>query len=537
MSQLFEILGRAITIDTADLIWHWLNTVRIPRHNSDSARGQQLNKIIDLMGDMKIEAVTEQLRLYLFENPSCVYGRLAAAAICLHKNLLHEAIEELNSVYLRHPNNTMALYALGYCYERLGKEEQAIEFYQDCLKFKSYLQLPAQRLAAIYFKNGQLEKTIQQYEMLKDEYPDDISSLVTLGHLYISCAQYTEAIGAFNTAILIHPDNFHTQDDFLDQFITEGRLQEALIQLEELLQDQPESADLLVRQADILSMLGDTAEAISQYEQAIRICPDFLEATIKLGTQYLQMHAEQLAAQQFNKAVEINDKIVDAYIGLAIAQKLAGSNSDALVTLSLAAAIQPNSSLLFAETAILQFMAGFEQNSSAFGEENKASLINAVIAAHRRQSAHQPQNPDLHYRLGILMMYAGNLTEAIMSFNAALEINPAYHRAKNKLAVCLFESNQQQQALEQLTCCDQLGRDTLELHYKVALLYCDKVKFASSLMNLDRFLESNLTYTHATSNISIVLQNLGLLDRVDLMWDNIIDTANQALNKEPPTFS
>ena len=128
----------------------------------------------------------------------------------------------------------MALYALGYCYERLGKESQAIEFYQDCLKFKSYLQLPAQRLAAIYFKNGQLEKTIEQYEILKNEYPDDISTLVTLGHLYIATTRYMQAIETFNTAILIHPDNFHNQDD-IDRLIVDGQFQEALEQLENTL--------------------------------------------------------------------------------------------------------------------------------------------------------------------------------------------------------------------------------------------------------------------------------------------------------------
>ncbi len=536
MSQLFEILGRAITIDTADLIWHWLSTVRIPNRDGDSAQYRQLNKIIDLMGDMKIEAAAEQLRVYLFDNPSCIYGRLAAAATCLHKNNLNKAIEELNSVYMRRPNNTMALYALGYCYERLGKEAQAIEFYQDCLKFKSYLQLPAQRLAAIYFKNGQLEKTIQQYELLKNEYPDDISTLVTLGHLYITCAQYTKAIEAFNTAILIHPDNFHVQEEYLDQLIAEDQLQEALQQLDELSQDQPESADLLARRADILGMLGDFAEAVSQYEQAIRICPDFLEATIKLGTLYLQIHAEQLAALQFNRAVEINDKIVDAYIGLAISQKLSGNKSDALVTLSLAAAIQPNSSLLFAETATLQFKTGLEKNTLMSGEDNKINLTNAVIAAHHRQIANQPQNPDLHYRLGILMMSTGKMPEAIMSFRAALQINPTYYRAKCKLAVCLYETDEKDLALEQFTASDCLDKETLELHYKTALLYCDKIKFASSLMNLERFFEKNFTYSHSSANISIVLQNLGLLDRVAFMWDNIADTANQAIKNDPPIF-
>ena len=538
MSQLLEILGRAITIDIADLIWHWLNAAKVPKDDSQSARYSQLNKAIELIGVRKLDAAAEQMRLYLFENPSCTYGRLAAAAICLYNNHQQEAIKELNSVYLREPNNTMALYALGYCYERLGKESQAIEFYQDCLKFKSYLQLPAQRLAAIYFKNGQLEKTIEQYEILKNEYPDDISTLVTLGHLYIATTRYMQAIETFNTAILIHPDNFHNQDE-IDQLIVEGQFQEALERLEDLLQGQPNRADLLMKHADVLRVLGACDDAVSQYEEALRICPDFLEATIKLGTQYLQLHQERLAAQQFNKAVEINDKIVDAYIGLATSQKLAGNLSDAVGTLSLAAAIQPNSTLLFAETAALRFQDGLRENLPFDNEynnvlEDPTNLTRAVIDAHRQQITHRPQNPDLYYRLGVLMMSIGRLAESIQSFQTVLEINPDYNRARSKLAICLFEINQKAEALEHLPGPDRLDKDTLELHYKTALLYCDKVKFASSLMNLERYLEKNFARPDAAVNISIVLQNLGLLDRVTTMWDNLSDTADQAINADYP---
>ena len=162
MSNLLEILGRAIPIDVADLMWHWLNTVKQPKDPAELAKREQLNKIIDLMAKLKLDTASEQLRLYLFDDPACIRGRMAAAAICLRENHLEQAIEELNSVYMRQPNNTMALYALGHCYERLGKEAQAVEFYQDCLKFKNYLQLPALRLAAIYFKNGRIEKAIEQ---------------------------------------------------------------------------------------------------------------------------------------------------------------------------------------------------------------------------------------------------------------------------------------------------------------------------------------------------------------------------------------
>jgi len=538
MSQLLEILGRAITVDTADLIWHWLNAVKLPVDDSESPRYSRLNKSVELMGSMKLDAAAEQLRMYLFENPSCIYGRMAAAAICLHNSQLNEAIKELNSVYLRQPNNTMALYALGHCYERLGKESQAVEFYQDCLKFKNYLQLPAQRLAAVYFKNNQLEKTIQQYELLKNDCPDDISTLVTLGRLYIATASYLKAVETFNTAILIHPDNFVSQNDDTDQLIAEGQLHDALEQLEDLLQAQPDRIELLLKRADVLRMLGATTDAVSQYEEAIDICPDFLEATIKLGTQYLQLDQEQLAAQQFNRAVEINDKIVDAYIGLAISQKLAGNTLDALGTLSLAAAIQPNSSLLLTETAILQFKAGLSKNPMFHNnKDDYAGLTNAVIAAHFQQIANRPQNPDLHYRLGVLMMSVGRILEAIHSFQTALEINPVFTRARSKLAVCLFEADRKQDALEHLTGPDCLDKDTLELHYKTALLYCDKVKFASSLINLERHLESNFACPDAIVNISIILQNLGLLDRVTAMWDNLTDTTSQAINADYPFSS
>lgn len=539
MSQLLEILGRAITIDITDLIWHWLNALKPLKDDSQAVQYCELNKAIELIGDMKLDAATEQLRMYLFENSSCTYGRLAVASIYLHNNKLTEAIKELNSVYLRRPNNTMALYALGYCYERLGKESQAIEFYQDCLKFKRYLQLPAQRLAAIYFKKGQPEKTIEQYEILKSEYPDDISMLVTLGHLYIATENYMKAIETFNNAILIHPDNYHSQDDNVDQLFAEGQYHEALEQLEYLLEAQPDRADLLMKQADILRMLGNTNEAVSQYEGALQLCPEFLEATIKLGTQYLQLHQDQLAAQQFNKAVEINDKIVDAYLGLATAQKLAGYMNDAIGTLSLAAAIQPNSSMLFAETATLQFQEGLRKNLPFNNEydnvqDEAVNLTRTVVDAHIQQITQRPQNPDLHYRLGVLMMSVARIDEAIHSFQRALEINCDHHRARNKLAICLFEIDRNAEALVHLCVPDRLDKDTLDLHYKTALLYCDKVKFASSLMNLERHLENNFARPDAAVNISIVLQNLGLLDRVTTMWDNLSDTADQALNTDYP---
>jgi len=54
------------------------------------------------------------------------------------------------------------------------------------------------------------------------------------------------------------------------------------------------------------------------------------------------------------------------------------------------------------------------------------------------------------------------------------------------------------------------------------------VKFASSLINLQRQIQANLgAHLDPTTNVSIVLQNLGLSD-TGLMWENLCQTATHA---------
>ena len=528
MSQLLEILGQAISIDTSELIWHWLNAV-MPPIDESNRKYEQLNRAIELMGQQKTSEASEQLRFYLFENPICSYGLILSAAIYIQNNQLKDALDELEIIYERHPNNTMALYTLGYCHERLGREGKAIEFYQDCLKFKNYLQLPAQRLAAIYLKNNQLEKAIEQYKLLRSEYPDDIKTILNLGHLYIATGNFQDAIETFNAAILMHPDNYFHQDEETEQLLAQGNLYDALERIEDLLQDHPYRADLLMRHGDILRATGATTEAISEYENAVRICPDLLEATIKLGTQYLQVQQEELAADQFNRAFELNDNIVDAYIGLAISQNYAGQVEESMTTLSLASAISPNSSLLFAEVASIHLRLSL-QNSQSIYHGLPDDLTKALFDLHNQQISEHPHNPDLYYRLGILMMNISRFEDAVSLFQRALELNPLFSRARSKLAISLFKSNKVMESLNCISFLNNFNSETFELHYKAGLLYCDKIKFASSLLNLEQQLSKSYASPEASANISIVLQNLGLLDRRAAMWDNLIETASIASN-------
>ncbi len=518
MGQLLSILGSGISSEIADLLWHCLRESAETIAKSDASHAQMLEKIADLAGERKSSLVRHRLDEYRNVHPRSHYVNLAAAAIALADSRLNEAYDLLKAVYSKCPRNVAALYALGHCCERLSREHEAIAFYQDCLKFKNHLQFPRQRLAAIYFKNCQIEKTITEYKQLIAEYPDDLSILLTLAHLYTVISDYRQAIDTFSTAILIQPDNFSPENDEIDTLIEAGHFNEALDLIENTLEQYPDRPDLLLRRASVLTSLGQDEEALDQFNYTVSVCPHFLDANIRLGSHYLRLGKPASAASQFTRAALINDRLVDAYIGLATAQKLSNNSSESMTTLSLAAAIDANGPILFSHAACMQCnpcLSGFE-----------GPPIEAIIKSQTELLKMRPQNPELHYRLGILFMSLGRISESIELFKRALAINPTFAAARNKLAICQYETDETAFALETLTPPNYLQPDTLDLHYRVALLYCDKIKFASCLLDLEQWLHDTLAASDAVVNISIVLQNLGLVDPANSIWDSLVPAAD-----------
>jgi len=533
MSKLLEIFGKGITIDSVELVWNWL-AAQQPANPAQGNLDEQLGRVIELLSDRNFDQAEQVLRFYLFEKPDCPRGRVAAASICIQKNDLQGAIEQARSVYLRQPHNTMALYLIGFCCERLEQVDQAIEFYQDCLKFKRHLQLPRQRMAAIHLRNGRIDKAIEEYIVLTSEHQDDIESITLLGYLYLASGQYAQAVDAFNLAILSHPDNFNQdgKEDELTPLLEQGLYEQAFENIYSIMDQIGAMPDLYVQLGDICRHAGRVTEAISHYEAALRMQPNSLEATIKLGSQYLRDGHPGLAAEQFNKAAEINDEIIDAYAGLAIAQYLEGQSIESEQTLSLAASIHQNSILLFAETAALHLKSSLNQDQVQSDESlTRDDIIETFINGWRKKMSSTGPNADLYYKYGVLLMIRGQIKDAIHWFQRALSVNSTHYRSRIKLCLALREIDQNVEAFGILKESTVLPSAMLELHYQTALLFCDKPRFAKAM----RHIQTNNTFHGLSSEdtrdyIEVVLENLGIVDRALSSWSRIEQTSMLALS-------
>ena len=534
MSKLLEIFGKAITVKPSDLVWHWLNMmVRKEKGNCEfiyEERLERLNSILEVMATMDLEKASETIEQYIREFPDCTKGRMAEIAVLLVEDKYAQSIQKLQWIYMHEPANTMALYTLGFCYEVTGHEIEAIDFYQDCIKFKSYLVLPRQRLAAIYFKNGQFDRAIKEYEFITSEFLDDISSMVMLGYMFLSNKDYENAIEIFNTSIISHPDNFQSDQEYDDiqQIIAEGDLDEAMERVQWLLEQVGEVPDLIVKMGDVHRAGRNYSEAVACYEKALHLQPSYLEATIKLGTLYLAMERHSLASEQFNRAVEVNDEMVDSYIGLATSEAMAGKVKSAKKTLELAGSIQKNATLLFTETATLHFQASFNEGFNP--QVNRNVMIDSVIEMHKKIIKKNPGQMEMHYRLGMMYMGIGQTAKAASEFEKSLNIVSIHHRSRSKLAICLLEMGDTDKAIEVL--CDNVvfGTDSLDLHYQTAILYSKKNDFISKIYKLEK--KVSYKYTEAAINMGLqtVLENLGLIDRAAASWQRLNDFATLAVD-------
>ena len=528
MSKLLEIFGKGLTVNPAEVLRCWLDqklSEEAATEHSDS-----LVKICDCLANRELVLAEDKIRAYLTDSPECILGRMAAVALELFQNEFEEAIQQVQSVYFRQPANTMALYVMGYCHERLGHVAEAMEFYQDCVKFKSFLQLPRQRMAAVYLKEGQLDRAVREYEILTSEHPDDITSIILLGQLYLESDQAEQAIDTFNLAILSHPDNFMDpgSDDEIQSFVESGMFEEALESIKQRIEQVGASQDLLIRMGDVFSQWEKESQAIACYENAIRIQPGSLEARIKLGTHYLRNQRFSLAAEEFNKAADINDEILDAYMGLAAAQKQSGLEAESLQTLSLASSIQKNSVLLFTEAANLQFQFIADEKNGLIPESDKDIVSSGdVIRIYQDQIKHFSDRADIHYQYGILMINENKNSSAICAFENSLSRDPMNYRATYKLAICLYDNGQHKKALEILQCGQTCQAGELEKYYQMTMLYADKTAFAAAVKKLCATKHpEEQNAGDLRSGLENILESLGLIDRSYISWERINETAS-----------
>ena len=181
-----------------------------------------------------------------------------------------------------------------------------------------------------------------------------------------------------------------------------------------------------------------------------------------------------------------------------------------------------NSCILFAEAARLRL-------SAANGTEiDKRTADRIVLETFERGYMENPENLSVGYALGTILMKYGQFKQAGEKFADVFQRNETNYRALTRLVLCFAELNDKTSAMRYLEAQNKPGSQLIELHYKTALLYCNRAAFMNALKTSRKedLKDFDAAWTFTTLNET--LQNMGLIDRAYACWNLLGDMVNAA---------
>ena len=216
------------------------------------------------------------------------------------------------------------------------------------------------------------------------------------------------------------------------QRLNNGRLEDAIVEMERAVALKPEFADLRFTLGGLLVDANRLDEAREHFENALSINPKFFKARCNLARVLVTIGETEKSAQLVRDAIEDCPKFYRDNLEQLVQLLRTGESSDALDrAFQEILEDRPSSTQVRREIAIEAIQNG--DYAEAVRELKKSIAVN-------------PDYPDLHNYLGIAYGNSGMVDDSIEEFETALKINPYYMKARLNLGLALYDQGRYEEA-------------------------------------------------------------------------------------------
>ncbi len=219
-----------------------------------------------------------------------------------------------------------------------------------------------------------------------------------------------------------------------------GRLPDAITHYETALRLKPDYAVAHYNLANALAQKpGRLPAAAAHYEAALRLRPDYADAHNNFANVLATMPGRLPdAIAHYEAALRLNPDYTDAHTNLAILlEKLPGRLTDAIAHYEAALRLQPD----YAEA----------QNDLGIALAKMPGRLTDAVAHYEAALRLKPDFVEAQYNLGLaLAQMPGRTPDAIAHFEAALRLQPDLVEARSNLAALYAHTGRVQAAIEQL---------------------------------------------------------------------------------------
>ncbi len=228
--------------------------------------------------------------------------------------------------------------------------------------------------------------------------------------------EYRSELSIWRTVVDRWPINAGAHYNLGNELANAGRAPEAIAQYEDALRLKPDYAEAHNNLGNALANTGRTSEAIAQYEAALWFKPDLVEAHNNLGLALTNAGRAPEAIAQYEAALRLEPDLVEAHNNLGVALADAGRTSEALAQYQEALRLKPDD----AEAAeIYNNLAWLE---ATYPEPRNRNGTDAIRLAKQAILLFKRANPRFLDTLAAAYAEIGQFSEAVSNAERALEL-------------------------------------------------------------------------------------------------------------------
>jgi tetratricopeptide (TPR) repeat protein len=219
---------------------------------------------------------------------------------------------------------------------------------------------------------------------------------------------------------------------------------------------------------------GQLDEAISEFEEAIRLDPDDAAAHYNLGLAYHGQGELDEAIAEYQEAIRINPDFSDAHTNLGVAYKDQGQVDKAIAEYTETIRINPDDDTAHHNLGIV------------YAEQGKAD---EAIAEYQAAIRINPDEADAHYNLGRVYYGLDRLDEAIVEWKETIRIDPEDSMAHNNLGRAYFDQGRADEAVVELAEATRLDPENYRAHFNLGLVYREQGQADGAIAEFETYLQ------------------------------------------------
>jgi len=322
---------------------------------------------------------------------------------------------------------------------------------------------------------------------------------------------------------------------------------------------QPDSPEAWARYGDRLATHRWDMEAIACYREAVRLEPDrflwhyleghalrgsnlqearvALEQAVALDRSYAPAHhflAEvirrigdrQGALEQYRMAIERNDRLAQAWLGVGQIELAESEYEKAILSLSRALELEPR---------LLEAHYGLAQAYLVIGDRQESNR-HALLSRSRVESPPQVEDPRrlrelstvgalAHNQRGLVLLEQGNVQEAAGHFQAALKSAPGRMEVLYNLGRVNARQGRNEEAIRMFQQVLVKDPDHTGSHQRLGTLLSQSGLHKEAIPHLERTLVEWPGLTAAHVNLGIALAGIGRLDQAEASFRSAMELA------------